>query len=134
MVIFPSLVNKLLIVRISTFEHIGFDENPRDPGKILAAIENTRNLLALAGRAIITLPLGYNSELDDLIREEKILFDEKYYMKRISRLNSWVEVKWDAVCAPAYDKPFRFANWLFIGLLTIFQQKNNLSKLFTPAF
>lgn len=106
-----------LIVSISTFEHIGFDEDPRDTGKILVAIKNIRNLLALGGRAVITLPLGYHPELDDLLKEEKIQFDEKYCMKRISRLNSWVEVKWDTVRNPTYDKPFRFANWLFVGVI-----------------
>lgn len=106
-----------LIVSISTFEHIGFDENPMDPDKILVAIKNIRNLLALAGRAVITLPLGYHPELDDLLKEEKMQFDEKYCMKRISRLNSWVEVKWDTVRNPTYDKPFRFANWLFVGVI-----------------
>lgn len=106
-----------LIISISTFEHIGFDENPRDSYKILVAIKNIRNLLTLTGRAIITLPLGYHPELDDLLKEEKIQFDEKYCMKRISRLNSWVEVKWDTVYNPTYDKPFRFANWLFIGVI-----------------
>lgn len=106
-----------LIVSISTFEHIGFDENPRDPNKILDAIKNIRNLLTLAGKAVITLPLGYHSELDDLLKEGKIQFDEKYCMKRISRLNSWVEVKWDVVRNPTYDRPFRFANWLLIGVI-----------------
>jgi len=106
-----------LIVSISTFEHIGFDENPRDPNKILDAIKNVRNLLAPGGKVVITLPLGYHHELDKLLREEKILFDEKYCMKRISRLNSWVEVNWDVVRNPTYDEPFRFANWLFIGVI-----------------
>lgn len=106
-----------LIVSISTFEHIGFDEPPKDPHKIIDAIKNVRNLLAPGGKAVITLPLGYHSELDNLLREEKIQFDEKYCLKRISRLNSWQEVKWDGVHNPTYDEPFRFANWLLVGVI-----------------
>lgn len=106
-----------LIVSISTFEHIGFDEIPKDPNKILAAIKKVRDMLAPGGKAVITLPLGYHSDLDSLLKEERIMFDEKYYMRRISRLNSWVEVDSSVVCEPRYDKPFRFANWLLIGVI-----------------
>lgn len=112
-----------LIVSISTFEHIGFDEPSKDPNKIMDAIKNVRNLLAPGGKAVITLPLGYHSELDNLLREEKILFDEKYCMKRISRLNSWVEVNWDVVRDPTYDEPFRFANWLLVGVINNYSVK-----------
>lgn len=106
-----------LIVSISTFEHIGFDESPKDPNRVLDAFRNVGNLLVPGGRAVITLPLGYNAGLDGLLIEDKILFAEKYCMRRISRLNSWAEINFNAVYNPPYDKPFRFANWLFIGVM-----------------
>ena len=91
--------------------------NQRRRAVMIKRLKNIRNLFTLTGRAIITLPLGYHPELDDLLKEEKMQFDVKYCMKRISRLNSLVEVKWDTVRNPTYDKPFRFANWLFVGVI-----------------
>lgn len=35
-----------LIISISTLEHVGFDEEPKEPEKILRAIENLKNLLS----------------------------------------------------------------------------------------
>lgn len=109
-----------LIVSISTFEHFGFNEyagDTKDHNKILDAIKKVKSLLASGGKAVITLPLGYNPELDKLLKEKKTLFNEKYCMKRISRLNSWIEVNWDDVHEATYDKPFRFGNWLLIGVI-----------------
>lgn len=106
-----------LIVSISTFEHIGYEEKPRDPNKVLDALNKVKIILAPGGSAVITVPLGYNPEMDRFLREGKIVFDERYCMKRVSRLNAWVQVDWDSVCNPTYDKPYRFANWLLIGII-----------------
>ena len=42
-----------LIVSISTLEHIGWDEKPRDCTKILRAIENLESLLDNKGRIVV---------------------------------------------------------------------------------
>lgn len=52
------------IVSISTIEHVGWDENPREPGKAAKSIEHLRGLLTAAGRLLVTIPRGYNPELD----------------------------------------------------------------------
>lgn len=106
-----------LIVSISTFEHIGDDEVPPDSTKILDAIGNVKNLMAPGGMAVITFALGYNPGLDRLLSEGMVIFSDKYCMRRASRLNTWVEVNFDAVHNPTYDKPFRLGNWLFIGVM-----------------
>ena len=51
-----------LILSVSTFEHIGFDdEADGDSGeKIAQAIATCRSLLAADGQLVLTLPLGYN--------------------------------------------------------------------------
>ncbi|MGI8413697.1 MAG: hypothetical protein ACR2QA_14665, partial [Solirubrobacteraceae bacterium] len=56
-----------LILSISTIEHIGWDEDPRDPGKIPRVIEHLRGLLTPGGSMTITVPAGYNRDLDDLL-------------------------------------------------------------------
>ena len=53
-----------LIVSISTLEHVGWDEEPKDPGKILRAVSNLAGQLAPGGRMVVTLPLGYNPDMD----------------------------------------------------------------------
>ncbi|GAH93498.1 unnamed protein product, partial [marine sediment metagenome] len=57
-----------LIVSISTLEHVGWDEKPREPRKILRALENLKRCSALGGQIVVTLPLGYNREIDKLLR------------------------------------------------------------------
>ena len=58
------------IVSISTMEHVGWDETPRDPKKIPLALENlTTRCLAPGGEIVVTLPIGYNTYLDKLLKE-----------------------------------------------------------------
>lgn len=106
-----------LIVSISTLEHVGWDEDPRVPSKVIKAIENLRELLSLDGRMIITLPLGYNCEIDKFLMENRLGFDKKYYLKRISRNNKWIETTWDNICDIRYGEPFPNANALVIGVI-----------------
>ncbi len=62
-----------LIISISTLEHVGFDEKPRDPCKVLRAIENLKSLLAVGGKLVAILPVGYNPYLDELIKSGKFI-------------------------------------------------------------
>jgi len=58
------------IVSISTIEHVGWDETPRDPKKIPLALENlATKCLAPGGEIVVTLPIGYNTYLDKLMME-----------------------------------------------------------------
>jgi len=106
-----------LVISISTLEHAGWDEKPRDPMKIPRAIEHLKGLLAEAGKIVVTLPLGYNPELDKLLRQGKIQFSKKFFLKRISKDNRWEEVSWKDVCNSKYGEPFPCANALVIGIL-----------------
>jgi len=106
-----------LIASISTLEHVGWDENSGNSKKILQAIENLENLLAPKGRMVITLPLGYNLNLDNLLREGKIIFTKRYCLKRISKDNKWIEVDCKDVQNARYNNPFPAANGLVIGVI-----------------
>ncbi|MGQ9617546.1 MAG: hypothetical protein ACUVUG_01155 [Candidatus Aminicenantia bacterium] len=103
-----------LIVSISTLEHVGWDEEPKEPEKILRAIERLKNILATNGKLIVTLPLGYNSEMDKYLREGKIGFPRVYLMKRVTKSNKWVEKRYKGVPEVEYGKPFPFANAILI--------------------
>jgi len=81
-----------LIISISTLEHIGFDDDVREPYKVIEAIRNLKqNCLKPDGRMIFTIPLGYNPFMDDLLFNNKPGFNEIFFMKRISKYE-WREV------------------------------------------
>ncbi len=79
-----------LIVSISTLEHVGYDEEPRDARKAIRAIENLRGLLSPGGELLATIPVGYNRELDDALREGSLAAGVSY-LARISALR-WTQV------------------------------------------
>lgn len=85
-----------LILSISTLEHVGWDETPREPEKLLQAIEHLRNrCLAPGGQIIASLPLGYNKFLDGLLRDGNSPFTTQHFLKRISKRNYWLESDWE---------------------------------------
>lgn len=106
-----------LIVAISTLEHVGWDEEPRDPEKVLRAIDNLKACLAPGGRIVVTMPIGENSHLDRLLWEERIAFVERTCMKRMTRRNEWVEAPWEEVRELRYNSPFPKANGIIVGVL-----------------
>ena len=100
-----------LIVSISTLEHVGVDEKPVEPTKVLKAIENLKtNCLAPGGAMVITVPLGHNPELDKSIKQGNIGLGKQFYLKRLSKNNLWKETDLDNVQNMEYDSPFPFGN------------------------
>jgi len=106
-----------LIVSISTLEHVGWDEEPKDESKVLRAFENLQSLLAPGGKLIVTIPLGYNPPLDRMIKEGRISFAERIYLKRTSRCHRWSEVSADQVRSPHYDRAAYAAHELLVGII-----------------
>jgi hypothetical protein len=93
-----------LIISISTFEHIGWDSKEgKEPDKILKAIEHARWMLKEAGLMMITMPLGYNSDLEDLLKEKKLPFDKLFCMKR-DDYNGWEEIDLDEALKLDYSR------------------------------
>jgi SAM-dependent methyltransferase len=76
------------IVCCSTLEHVGWDEEPREPEKCLRALARLRELLAPGGRMLLTIPLGYNSFVDQAIRDGRIKGDHQSTFSR-SSFNRW---------------------------------------------
>ena len=105
-----------LIVSISTLEHVGWDEEVKEPGKILQAISHLKTLLKPGGKMLITLPLGYNQPMDRQIGEGQIDLGRHLYLKRVSDDNCWQQVGWKDVDGIQYGVPYKFANGLLIGI------------------
>jgi SAM-dependent methyltransferase len=79
-----------LIVSISTLEHVGYDEQPREPAKAIRAVENLRALLSPGGVLLATIPIGYNRELDDTLRDGT-LGATVSYLARVGELR-WKQI------------------------------------------
>lgn len=106
-----------LILSISTLEHVGWDEEPKDESKVLRAFENLRSLLEPEGRLLVTIPLGYNPSLDRMIGEGRIRFAETVYLKKNPRRNNWKEVNAEEVRHPCYDRRAYVAHELLVGIV-----------------
>lgn len=108
-----------LIVSISTIEHVGWDEEEKDPLKIIRSIENLKKCLASEGKMVVTTSLGYNTNLDRMLQEKELKFDEQYYLKRVSRDNRWIQIEQEQARNSRYAYPYPSGNVLFVGIITV---------------
>ena len=99
-----------LIISISTIEHVGFDEPHKDKGKSKKAILKIIDLLNSNGTAIITVPLGYNPEIDSIILSNEVSFTKKYFLKRVSIWNLWKETTMVDALKYKYGQKYPAAN------------------------
>lgn len=106
-----------LIVSVSTLEHVGWDEEPQNPEKIFTVIKNIRKNLAIEGEAVITLPIGYNNAMDEMLKKDILKFDKEIYLKRITKENKWAETSKKDALNKKYGEPFQNANAILIGFL-----------------
>ncbi len=114
---FRPAVQYDLIVSISTFEHIGYDDDSDDSArKIRSAWANVvANCLKDEGTAVITIPIGYNADMDDIVFRNLLSFDRVVFLKRTSRRN-WMLVTADEAQGCVYGRPFPCANCVAIGV------------------
>jgi hypothetical protein len=106
-----------LIVSVSTLEHVGWDEKPKDPVKVLRAIDHLRGLLTDTGELLFTVPKGWHPELDTYISEGRISLAERLCLKRISTDDRWAEVDCRELDEVRYDTPFPYANGVTFGVV-----------------
>ena len=107
-----------LIFSISTLEHVGWDEVPKEPEKILKLFDNLiKNCLAEKGALVFTAPVGYNFFLDEYLKLEKLPISKKLAMKRISENNLWIEIDYELVKDVKFNTPFPNANAIIVGIL-----------------
>ena len=104
------------IVTISTLEHVGWDEQPREPGKVRRAIEKLKGFVSPGGKLLATVPLGYNPEVDELVRSGTTGFDEVKFLVRVSARNEWREALLEEVASAKFGAPYSCANALAVGI------------------
>ena len=118
-----------MIVSISTLEHVGWDETPREPDKTIRGVENLARLLAPGGRLVFTFPLGYNPHLDAHLAAGRMPFTEVRYLRRISVRNEWVEATSAEVDGMTYGSPYVYGNAVAIGILDVESQNQSVQPL-----
>jgi len=79
-----------LVVSVSTLEHVGYDEEPREPDKAARAVRHLLGLVAPGGTMLATIPIGHNRVLDDALMSGE-LGGTVSYLRRIK----WL--KWEQV-------------------------------------
>lgn len=102
-----------LILSISTLEHVGFDEDVKDPEKPAAAVAKLRSLLAPGGELWVSFPLGYNADID--ARIPRLGFDAMYFLQRVSDDNRWREIQRRQAEGARYGHPFEKGNVVAVG-------------------
>jgi len=116
-----------LVVSISTIEHIGWStkHGPRNPPMALRALDKMFSLLRPGGELWFTIPLGYNSYLDEIIKEKKLPLSGMFFMRRMSASNVWTQCGLDDAIGQPYggfklrwteSPPFPKANAILIGV------------------
>lgn len=105
------------VISISTLEHVGWDEKPREPNKVLRAFDAVKNCIASEGRMLITVPIGHNKTLDGALRTGEIKFPQESWLVRTSRSNEWIETDRDEALCKEYGQPYRNANAIYAGMI-----------------
>jgi len=108
-----------LIVSISTLEHVGWDEVPKEPEKLRHALAHLeRHCLVQGGTLLATFPLGYNAFLDAALRQGTLPFSHASYLRRLSKWAHWEECTATAAEGTRYGAPYPGANALAVCVLT----------------
>ena len=105
-----------LVVTISTLEHVGWDDDPRDPPRVGRAFEHLRTLLAPGGRALVTVPIGQNPYLDDLVATADPRLGELRFLSRTGP-RTWAESDAATALKQRYGDPHPGANAVVVASL-----------------
>lgn len=103
-----------LIVGISTLEHVGWDETPRDARKTVQAVQSMKKMLRAGGTLLLTFPLGYNPHLDTYLKKNSYGFDELYFLEKISESNTWRQIP-KLLNNVRYGHPYENAHVIGVG-------------------
>jgi SAM-dependent methyltransferase len=121
---FPFVLNKDvleitgrydLILSISTFEHIGFDEEQKDDTKIARAIDHCRRMLVPGGKLVITASAGYNHNFDDLMLQCFVTQSAKMSFMRRTNYFNWKECSVGFFAHARYNHPYPFGNAIVVA-------------------
>jgi hypothetical protein len=105
-----------VIISISTFEHIGFDDEEKDGTgqKILSAIQRCREFLHPGGRLILTAAGGYNPAFDALVGGNRFGATRNHLYRRVTR-GKWEPCDEAGYLSARYNHPYAFGNAVVVA-------------------
>jgi hypothetical protein len=106
-----------LVLSISTLEHVGHSERPREPAKFRAAVDAATGWLAPGGRLLFTVPLGYNPAVREYLDAPDPARTVRC-MRRTTLDNLWTQAEYEEVRDLRYGRPFPCANAIAIVEVT----------------
>lgn len=104
-----------LVLAVSTLEHVGLDEETKDPLKAGRAIARLQSMLKPGGLLWVTLPVGYNADLDRQVRSGDLGLTRLRALRREEYRNRWREVPVDEVWSARYDRLLYTAHGVVVG-------------------
>lgn len=105
-----------LIISVSTFEHIGFDDDVKDGSgeRILDAISHCRKMLLPGGKLVITAAAGYNPAFDMVVTGHHALDGKLSFMRRTGYFK-WEECDVGHFINACYNHPYPFGNCIVVA-------------------
>lgn len=103
-----------LVVAVSTIEHVGWDEEPREPEKAVEGLRRLEGLLAPGGQLRVTVPVGYHPGLDAALSSGVFRFTRAAALRRVGQTH-WREAPPEEVWNVPYDFLLYSARAVFIG-------------------
>lgn len=103
-------------ITISTLEHVGWDEEPRQPERVIGGFDAVRRATRPGGKSLVTMPMGCNPVMDEAIGSGRIQMPVQSGLVRLDKENHWVEVSVDEALTRQYDSPFPNGNGIYVGL------------------
>lgn len=103
-----------LIMSISTMEHVGFDEVPKDPQKFVDGMKNLQSMLKPGGRLFVTIPVAYNPDAVTALCNTKLCSKLHFYNR--TKKTMWEEVSKEEALKKDFNTPYTFANAMIFCL------------------
>ena len=104
-----------LVLSISTFEHVGWDEEPRDPDKASAALSRLSGLVEEDGALLVTIPVGDHRRLERSFVADDGPFDAVSLFVKASRLARWEPRPPAERGNVRYGSPYANGNAVLVG-------------------
>jgi SAM-dependent methyltransferase len=103
-----------VVISISTVEHVGVDDEPRDPRRGIDAVRLLARAVAPGGELLISVPVGYNPVLDRALLAGEVAGVRVDGLLHTARGPHWRQVPADEAAAAGYDYAEKTARGLLI--------------------
>jgi hypothetical protein len=105
-----------LVISLSTLEHVGWDEEPRDPDKAAVALDAMNSLVDEAGALLVTIPVGIHRRLERSFLAADTPFDLVTLLVKTSRRPRWEACPLSNLSSLQYGAPYACGNGILVGV------------------